>query len=275
MLFARACALIAALTCSACAAAAPDSGDLPHRIVSLSPALTEDLFAIGAGGRVVGVSTGVEVPHAARALPVVATFDTADAESIVKLQPDVVVGISEEAAASDVRHAGIRTVLVRSRDLDDVFGNVEALGILTGQVDEARGLTDKLRARTTALMRTVRRRDRRPRVFVVLGVGPIAAPTDDAYVAKLIALAGGTNVAAASNGTMDERNLLATQPDIVLADPSVGLTSLLDRPPWNGLRAVRTHRVAVLPDPMILLSPGPRYNDGLAWLIRTLNAMGT
>jgi ABC-type Fe3+-hydroxamate transport system substrate-binding protein len=49
------------------------------------------------------------------------------------------------------------------------------------------------------------------------------------------------------------------------------LQSVLDRPPWNALRAVREHRVAYLPDPAILERPGPRYNDGLAWLIGILN----
>jgi ABC-type Fe3+-hydroxamate transport system substrate-binding protein len=49
------------------------------------------------------------------------------------------------------------------------------------------------------------------------------------------------------------------------------LQSVLDRPPWNALRAVRENRIAYLPDPAILERPGPRYNDGLAWLIRIFN----
>ena len=65
------------------------------------------------------------------------------------------------------------------------------------------------------------------------------------------------------------------QPDVVVADPSVQLQSVLDRPPWNTLRAVREHRIAYLPDPAILERPGPRYNDGLAWLIGILNTTCT
>jgi ABC-type Fe3+-hydroxamate transport system substrate-binding protein len=61
------------------------------------------------------------------------------------------------------------------------------------------------------------------------------------------------------------------QPDVLIADPTVQLQSVLDRPPWNALRAVREHRIAYLPDPAILERPGPRYNDGLAWLIRIFN----
>jgi iron complex transport system substrate-binding protein len=273
--FVRALALVAVLAASACASAAPARDDLPRRIVSLMPSLTEDLFAIGAGADVVGVSAFTDYPRAAAALPVVADFASADAEKIVQLHPDVVVGIAAQtAAAADVRRAGIRTVLLRDDGFEDIFRDVEALGLLTGRFDAARALDDRLRARTTALMRTVRARAARPRVFVVLGVAPIYTVGDASYVGKLIQLAGGANAAQISSayGSYSAEALLAAQPDVLVADPTVQLQSVLDRPPWNALRAVREHRIAYLPDPAILERPGPRYNDGLAWLIAILNA---
>ena len=148
---ARAFALVAASVLAACAA--PAHVDVPHRIVSLMPSLTEDLFAIGAGPLVVGVSEFTDFPPAAAKLPVVATFASADAERIVTLHPDVVVGItSQTAPAADVRKAGIRTVLLDDDGFDDIFRDIEALGLLTARDDDARALTDRLRARTTALM---------------------------------------------------------------------------------------------------------------------------
>jgi iron complex transport system substrate-binding protein len=270
----RAFALVAVLALSACVAPAPAHVDVPHRVVSLIPSLTEDLFAIGAGSMVVGVSAYTDYPPEAKALPVVANFASADAERIVQLHPDVVVGISSQTApAADVRKAGIRTVLLDDNGFDDIFRDIEALGILTGHDDAARALTDRLRARTTALMHTVRKHARAPRVFVVLGVGPIYTVGERSYVGKLIALAGGTNAAQIGDayGAYSAEALLAVQPDVLVADPSVQLQTVLDRPPWNALRAVREHRVAFLPDPAILERPGPRYNDGLAWLIGILN----
>ena len=271
---ARAFALVAVLALSACAAAAPAHEDVPHRIVSLIPSLTEDLFAIGAGPAVVGVSVYTDFPPAAAKLPVVATVSGADVEKIVTLHPDVVVGIaSQTVPAADARRAGIRTVLLHDDDFEDIFRDIEALGLLTGHGDEGRALTDKLHARTLALMRTVRKRSRPLRVFVVLGVGPIYTVGDASYVAKLIALAGGSNAAKIHDayGAYSAEALVALQPDVLVADSTVQLQSVLDRPPWNALRAVREHRVAYLPDPAILERPGPRYNDGLAWLIGILN----
>jgi iron complex transport system substrate-binding protein len=273
--FVRALALAAVLALSACAAASPAHPDVPRRIVSLMPSLTEDLFAIGAGPAVVGVSVYTDFPAAAARLPVVATSSGADVEKIVTLHPDVVVGItSQGAAAADARKAGIRTVLLGDDGFDDIFRDIEALGMLSGHGAESRALTDRLHARTLALMRTVRKRARPLRVFVVLGTGPIFTVGDSSYVGKLIALAGGANAARIRDayGSYSAEALVAMQPDVLVADPTVQLQSVLDRPPWNALRAVREHRVAYLPDPAILERPGPRYNDGLAWLIATLNA---
>ena len=270
----RALALVAALTISACAPAAPAHADLPHRVVSLIPSLTEDLFAIGAGPMVVGVSEYTDYPPAATALPIVASYGSADVERIVQLHPDVVVGIAAQSApAADVRKTGIRTVLLDDDGFDDIFRDIEALGLLTGHADDAHNLTDRLRAQTTELLRGVHRRAHPLRVFVVLGVGPIYTVGGASYIAKLIELAGGTNVALlpAAYGAYSAEALLAVQPDVLIADPTVQLQSVLDRPPWNALRAVRAHRIAYLPDPAILERPGPRYNDGLAWLIRIFN----
>jgi iron complex transport system substrate-binding protein len=271
----RALALVAVLALGACASAAPAHDDVPQRIVSLIPSLTEDLFAIGAGPAVVGVSEYTDYPAQAKALPVVGSFSAIDAEAIVALRPDVVVGIaSQTAQAADVRKIGIRTVMLHDDGFEDIFRNIEALGLLTGRLDAARALNDRLRERTLALMKKVRKRDRPPSVFVVLGVGPIYTVGDASYIGKLIRLAGGTDAAAIAEpyGAYSAEALLAAQPDVIVADPTVQLQSVLDRPPWNALRAVRAKHIAYLPDPAILERPGPRYNEGLAWLIATLNA---
>ncbi len=270
----RAVALAVLFAITACATVPQTRVDAPRRIISLIPSLTEDLFAIGAGPMVVGVSQYTDYPKAAAQLPVVSSFASVDAERIVRLHPDVVVGItSQQTQAADVRKAGIRTVLLNDDGFEDIFRDIEALGMLTGRTDDARAVTDRLRARTTALMRGVRRHARPVRVFVVLGTGPIFTVGDDSYIGKLIVLAGGMNAAgiAQAYGPYGAEALLALQPDVLVADSTVQLQSVLDRPPWNALRAVREHRVAYLPDPAILERPGPRYNDGLAWLIGILN----
>jgi len=242
-------------------------------IVSLIPSLTEDLFAIGAGRQVVGTSQFTDYPPAAAKLPQIASSFSLDAERIVELHPDVVVGIpAQSALVADLRRAGLRVELLRDDSFGDVFTTLDRLGALAGHRREAGALERALRARTARLVESVRPGPK-PRTFVVLGVSPIFTVGDHSYIAQLLSLAGASNASAidAPYARYSAEALVASQPDAIVADRQSGLASVLDRPPWNALRAVRERRVYVLNDADILERPGPRYNQGLAWLIRRLH----
>ncbi len=245
------------------------------RVVSLMPSLTEDLFAIGAGPQVVAVSQFTDYPPEAAHLPAVSSFASIDAESIFRLHPDVVVGITSQASfVADLRRLGVRIVLLDDDSYDDIFRNLATLGALSGHAREAAALGSALRARTAALQRRVTGADR-PRVFVVLGVTPIFTVGDGSYIARLLALAGGRNAATdlrEAYGRYSAEALVASRPDVIVADKASGLAAVLDRTPWKALRAVREGRVAILDDADVLERPGPRYNVGLAWLIANIHA---
>ena len=246
------------------------------RIVSLIPSLTEDLFAIGAGADVVGVSQYTDFPPAAARLPKVASFTSLDAERIVRLHPDVVIGIvAQGRLVADVARAGVRVVLLNDDTYDEIFTSLARLGALTGHAAEARTLSERLRARTRSLVRRLPLD--RPRAFVVLATNPIVTAGDTSFIAHLIGLAGGVNAAGdlrEAYPRFSAEALVAAQPDVIVADRYTSLPALLGAPPWNALRAVRDHRVYVLGDADILERPGPRYNEGLAWLIARLHDRG-
>ncbi len=274
----RALAALAALAVlppapPAASAAAPPA----QRIVALVPSLTEDLFALGAGARVVGVSTYADYPPAARRLPVVGSFTSLDAERIVALRADLVLGIPAQARiTADVERAGVRVRLLRDDTLADVYANLRAVGALTGTSPRAEAVVRGLRARTAALARSRPPRRRPPAVFVVLGTAPIFTVGRGSYIAELLALAGARNAAGdvgVPYARYSAEALLHQQPDALVVDPAVGFASAVDRPPWNALRAVREHHVYTLPDAAILERPGPRYNEGLAWLIGALRGL--
>ncbi|HTV73368.1 MAG TPA: helical backbone metal receptor, partial [Candidatus Acidoferrales bacterium] len=243
------------------------------RVVSLTPAFAEDLFAIGAGAQVVGVSQFTVVPQAAR-LPRIASFSWIASERIVRLHPDLVVGIPAQAAlVADIARAGIHVLLLPNDSFDELFSDLQTLGILTGHRAQAYRLCAQLHARSLALARRVAGLPR-PRVFVVLGVAPIYTVSDRSYIARLIELAGGTNAVTGTPEAYPRYSaeaLVALQPDVIIADQAVGLASVLDRPPWNALTAVRTKHLFMIDDPAILLQPAARYNEGVAWLISRLH----
>jgi ABC-type Fe3+-hydroxamate transport system substrate-binding protein len=244
-----------------------------RRIVSLMPAMTEDLFAIGAGRDVVAVSAYTDYPPAATRLPQVASFTSVDAERIVRLHPDLVVGIPAQARlVADVARAGIRVEYLADEEYDEIFGTLARLGTLTGHEREARSLVRALRAETASLERRVP--PDRPRAFVVLGTNPIVTAGTHSFIGRLIELAGGIDAVGDVPGAYPRYSaeaLVALQPDVIVTDSYTALRTQLANPPWNALSAVRAGRVYELADADILERPGPRYNEGLAWLIARLH----
>lgn len=272
-----AAALVLALLCGCAAHAARAPRTTPHRIVSLIPSLTQDLCAIGAGGDLVGVSAYSRGIACAAGLPRVGDFASVDAERIVALHPDLVVAIAPQARfLPPLRRAGIRTALLRDDTFDDIFLDIERLGELTGRSRAARLLIARLRAQTRRLERS-EHVTRRPSVFIVLGVGPIWTAGPASYISTLIRQAGGRNAVTSlpsAYAEYSEEALLLAQPDVIVTDRMTHLASVLGREPWRSLRAVRRRRVYVLNDPAILEQPGPRYNEGIRWLIARLQPRG-
>jgi iron complex transport system substrate-binding protein len=248
-----------------------------HRVVSLMPSLTEDLCAVGASATLVAVDAFSQKLPCARGVPAVADVATVNAERIVALHPDVVIGIpSQRRLTEPLRRAGIATRFYRDDTYGDIFTDIRALGDLSGHASRANALVLSLQ-RETARLRATERFKRVPRVFVALGAGPIWTVGPSSYIATLIRYAGGENAAQIRDayGTYSAETLLRAQPDAIVSDPDIHIASWLGREPWRSLRAVRAGRVYVIPHPGTLMRPGPRYNEGLHWLIERLRPLAT
>lgn len=274
----RILALIALVAVASCSTARYTTGvktTTPRRVVSLVPSMTEDLFAVGAGGAVVGVSSFTDYPPQAKHLPVVASFASIATERVVALHADLALGIdAQDRLSGDLRRAGVPVLLLHDDSYEDIFRNLVTVGTITGHRDAAIALVARLHARTHALVRSVKLRKRKPAVFVVLGNAPVFTVGNGSYIENLIVMAGGRNAASdvhAPYARYSAEALVARQPDLLIVDPDVHLEDVLSQPPWNALRAVRRHRIYTLPNAAILERPGPRYNEGLSWLITTLN----
>jgi len=235
------------------------------RIVSLAPALTEDLFAIGAGADVVGVDAFSDRPPAARRVPRVGGMRDVNAEAIVALHPDVVIGIPWQAPSlADVARGGVRTEALRLDGLDDDFRAIARLGALTGHRREASALVTSIRARLAATARDARR-TRTLTAFVALGgMGTAGAGS---YVDTLLGLANLRNVAGDVHRPwvmLSPEVLLRAQPDVLVVPDT---TPPFAGEPWNRLSAVRAGRIVRVTEDD-LLRPGPRVADALDAIVR-------
>ena len=136
---------------------------VPSRIVSLSPHITETLFALGAGSKVIAVTRYCDYPNEAIALPNIGGLVDVNIEAIVTLNADLVILLSsQQAVQQQLKSLGIRTLTVSSRTLADIKSTIRHVGIATGYQQEATQLLTHMTAQITAIR---------------LAVKPLAKPT--------------------------------------------------------------------------------------------------
>ncbi len=263
-----------------CACAVPHERHVPpaqRRVVALMPSFVEDLIALGAARQIVGVSSGTGDVPTVRRVPIVADFASVNAERIVALRPDVVLAIPAQMRfLVPLQRVGIDVETLPDDSYDDIFFDLHRIGAIVGREAQARAEIARLRQETARLRRSEPHFTTPPSVFVVIGAQPIWTVGNGSYIATLLRLAGARDAAGSlgtAYGEYSAEALLREQPDAIVTDPSTEIGSVEGREPWRSLRAVRLHRVFVIPNASLLERPGPRYVEGLAWLIRVLRRM--
>ncbi|MBC8101930.1 MAG: ABC transporter substrate-binding protein, partial [Cytophagales bacterium] len=189
-----------------------------RRIVSLAPEVTENLFAIGAGALVVGVTTADTYPAAAMRLPKVGNFGQPSYERIRALRPDVVIAASatiprSEADQLQKRLGDIPVFAQKASRLADVPRHLLQYGALTGRMADARRLAATMEAKTRQVQRRVAGKPR-VSVFVEVSPSPLYAAGPGSFVDDLIRQAGGVNIVRGVNPfpVYSKEALLAADP---------------------------------------------------------------
>ncbi|TAM61247.1 hypothetical protein EPN52_03180 [bacterium] len=239
-----------------------------QRIISLAPSLTEDLFAIGAGARVIAVDRySARLPQARR-LPQVGSMLDATPERILSLRPDLVVGVPLEATTlTALERAGVRSEILSSDTLAQDFATLRRLGRLTGTEPRAAALVRRLGMELQRLERAAAQR-RRLRVFVVVATAPIYTAGRGSFVDELLRLANLENTAASPLPwtPYSAERLAGAHPDILIVSKDAQIDPR--SAPWNLLQAVRAGRVVHLQDDLV---PGPHVAALLEHLLRALD----
>jgi ABC-type Fe3+-hydroxamate transport system substrate-binding protein len=220
----------------------------PRRIVSLNPTTTELLYAIGAGGRLVGRTSYDRIPAEVQAVP------------------DLGPGLRPNVEAVHVT-----TVSYKVDRIADFARVTEALGRLTGDSAAARATIDSV-GRTLAATLAQTAGLPHPRVFWFLWESPLLAVGGGSFLNEMLKVAGGRNVYDTLPGpspVVTFEDLLRRDPDVILASPTTR-TKMLADPKWRTLRAVRDGRVLVF-DTTIVNGPSARVGASAVSLARVLH----
>lgn len=256
----------------------------PRRIISLIPAVTETLFAIGAGPQVVGVSSFDNFPTEVEKLQRVGALLDPDLEKILSLRPDLVaIYGSQTDLKGQLERAHIPVYLYTHAGLADVTTTIRQLGTRVGR--EAAGAT--LAADIEAQIATTRERvagRARPRTLIVFGresgsLRGIYASGGVGFIHDMVSAAGADNVFAGVKRQAVQATtelILSRRPEVVLelrADTLTPGVRKRETAAWQalpGLPAVRTGRVYLLGDPRTVI-PGPRVAEAIETIARTLH----
>ena len=257
----------------------------PRRIISVVPAVTEILFAIGAGPQVVGVGSFDELPPEVPELPRVGALIDPDLERIISLRPDLVVlYASQSDPREQLARAEIPVFSYVHSDLAQVMETIRTLGARTGRAASAERLATSLERRFEEIRERVKGRER-PRALLVMSREPLAlrnmyASGGFGFIHDMLEAAGGTNVFAdieRESLQPTTETILATAPDVIIeVRVSGALTAeqvVRERQVWQtlaGVPAVRSGRVYFLTGGDLVV-PGPRVAAATDRLARLLH----
>jgi len=252
---------------------------VPKRIISLAPSITETIYFLGLGERLVGVTRFSYFPKEARKKPKIGAYTDINIEKVVTLSPDLVIATADGNKREDVEmleEAGIPVYVVNPRKLHQVLDTIERLGEICGVTDRATHLVNSLRERVTKVIKAVRNRER-PLVLLVINMKPLISVNQSTIHHDIIQLAGGRNMTGNQPVTyprLSMEEVIRKRPDAIIIS-SMERRGEFQRARkewfrWPTLPAVQSGRVYLI-DSDLIDRAAPRIVIGLEEMARLIH----
>ena len=276
---------VLAVSCllSACGPA-PGSGERAERerrpagrIVSLAPNLTEILFALGLGDRVVGVTDYCDYPPEAATKPSIGGFVNPNLEAILALEPDLALAtpnIGNRDAVLRLESLGVEFLVLETPDLAALFSSIRSVADRAGVPERGHALVASLEREVAELRAEVSGRPP-TRALLVFAHDPLVVAGPGTFFDEMLGLAGGANLAAGAEAHFPHYSLeqvIELGPDVIVETVmgSSGAPDVAFWERWDTVPAVRDGRICT-PPPDLILRPGPRTPEGLRMLVDCLH----
>jgi iron complex transport system substrate-binding protein len=251
----------------------------PERIVSLAPSITEIIYFLGLGDRLVGVTKFSYFPEQARGKPNVGAYTDINIEKVITLDPDLVIATADGNKREDIEllnRAGIPVYVVNPRRVHQILDAIERIGGICGIAHRARERVGSLQMRVTRVKEAVKAGNR-PLVLLVINAKPLMSVNRRTTHHDLIELAGGRNLAADQPITYPRLNL----EEVIRRGPEVIIISSMERRGehekirrqwfrWTAIPAVQNRRVHVINSDLIDRA-APRIVKGLEEMAKLIH----
>jgi iron complex transport system substrate-binding protein len=247
----------------------------PKRILSVAPANTELVFALGLGKSLVGRSDFDDYPAEVKDIPSVGGFFPPDYEKIIATKPDLVLlaAGSDEARDKLAGEYKLNVYVVDPKTFDELYNGVTKLGQVLNAQEAAEKVVTDMKAQVKAITDKVATASSKPTVYYEVWDEPLMTAGTGTFINDLITLAGGTNVGADVKGwaTYSAEQVAKANPDVIVASSADIEAKIKARQGWGSFKAVKEGKIATIADPNLIVRPGPRLVLGLEWFAKTLH----
>ena len=248
--------------------------EMPQNLLSLSPAATEILFAIGGGDSIVAVDSYSNFPVATENLPKLGFQDTTT-EAIMSYEPDFVITTGgHEELTQQLKALGVATVLLDGAvSIDGIYLQISLLGEIMALENNAEVLIVNMKKQINVIEKKLENVNNGPSVFYELDPG-LWTVSSDSFIGELLSILKLRNIAASAVTSYPQMNLesiISENPDVILlADFQYGenVQSVKARPGWEVITAVKNDKILEIRDGDIVSRPGPRIGNGLELLAK-------
>jgi iron complex transport system substrate-binding protein len=246
-----------------------------EKIISLAPSMTETIFALGAGDRLVGVTTYCNYPEEAKEIDQVGDFEGPNLESVIEKNPDVVVALAMgDDEKSKLEDAGITVFLQDPQNLDEVFDNIKKIGTILGLQEEAESLTSNMISKKDSIVETVSNYDSK-KVFYEVWSEPLMTAGPGSILDEMINLSNGENIAYDAESLYPEYSLellIERNPEVYLTadDGFKTVEDIKNREGYENITAIKENNIYML-HPDIVSRTGPRIIEGLEMIAQAIH----
>jgi iron complex transport system substrate-binding protein len=259
----------------------------PQRIVSLAPANTQILFAVGAGNQVVGVTDYDKYPYNFSAwieagnMTSIGNYYQPPIEPIVALNPDLILAsLGSSDAADQLRALGYNVLTLNPTGLNGIMQNMLTVGKATGHETQAESAVNSMQQRIDVVVNGVRAATTKPRVYHEIWSDPYMSVGKGTFVDEVIRLAGGQNIfenATDAYPVVSSEAIITENPDIMVFPTQMGVesfwgnyTTVSARPGWSNINAIANNKMYTVSGD-IIDEPGPRQVDSLEILAKIIH----
>ncbi len=255
--------------------------EIPQRIISFGPSITETLFALGLDKKVVGVSDFCDYPEATKSKQTIGNAFNPSIEKIVELEPDLVLTLKHEQLNTNLDALGIKFMVLSPKDIDGILKDIELVGEITGVTKVAKKLVQDMQDSISQVSAQVKNAPK-VRVFFIVDATDLNNPWTaglGSFIDTLITTAGGENVANETVGAWAQfsiEQIVSADPDIIIIQtmtgdvPTVSKAALKAHPIWGEMSAVKYDRTYLINGDLVS-RPGPRIVQGLKEMAKIIH----